>query len=99
MTDTYKSHIELLGYKARDKVTNMEGMIDHVGFDAYGCVQASIKPTELDKDGKVRDGYWFDITRLDVDFDGGRVVDMPDFSQGYVAEGRKGAAEKHGNLG
>ena len=98
MMDAAQSHIELLGYKASDKVTGHKGMIDSVGFAAYGCIQVSIKPTELDKDGKMQDGYWLDVTRIIVDFESGRVVDFPDFNQGYVAEGRKGPSEKHSNF-
>jgi len=90
--NTYERHIELLGYKAKDKVTGFKGVIDSVCFDAYGCIQVSIKPP-LDKDGRIPESYWFDVTRCTVD-EKKRVIDMPNFYEGYVAEGRKGAAVK-----
>jgi hypothetical protein len=90
--DTYRKHIELLGYKAQDKVTGYKGVIDSVCFDLYGCVQVSLKPP-MDKDGKIQSGHWFDVTRLEINTKK-RIVDMPNFYEGYVAEGRKGPAEK-----
>ncbi len=90
--DTYKRHIELLGYKAKDKVTGFKGVIDSVCFDLYGCVQLCLKPG-INKDGKMPTSFWFDVTRLKINT-GKRVVDFPDFYEGYVAEGKKGAADK-----
>ena len=90
--NTYERHIELLGFKAKDKVTGFTGVIDSVCFDAYGCIQASLKPP-MNKDGQIPDGFWFDVTRLEIDTKK-RVVEMPNFYKGYVAEGRKGAAVK-----
>lgn len=90
--NTYERHIELLGYKAKDKVTGFSGVIDSVCFDAYGCIQISLKPP-MNKDGEIPQGYWFDVTRLEIDTKK-RVVEMPNFYQGYVAEGRKGASVK-----
>lgn len=89
---TYERHINLLGYRATDKVTGFSGTIDSVCFDLYGCIQCSLRP-QIDKDGKIPDGHWFDVTRLTIDTDD-RVVDMPNFYEGYVAEGRKGPADK-----
>ena len=90
--DAYRHHIELLGYPAEDKITGFKGVIDSICFDLYGCVQACVRP-KADKDGGVPDGAWFDVTRLKISA-GKRIVDMPDFYLGYVAEGRKGAAPK-----
>ena len=90
--ETYKKHIELLGFKAKDKITGFYGVIDSVCFDLYGCIQVSLKPT-VDKDGKIPESFWFDVTRLEIE-DHNRIVDMPDFYQGYVAEGKKGPANK-----
>lgn len=53
-----------------------------------------MKP-RIDKDGKIHSGHWFDVTLLDIDISK-RVVKMPDFYEGYVAEGKKGAADKSG---
>jgi len=91
--NTYEKHIELLGCKAKDKITGLEGVIDSVCFDLYGCIQASIKPTKLDDAGKIRDGYWVDVTRLNIKTNT-RVMEVPNFYEGYVAEGKKGPADK-----
>jgi len=88
-----QSHIELLGFKAKDKVTGFEGVITTVSFDLYGCVQAVITPEVKKGDIEVKSGHWFDVTRLIVNRKK-RVMDIPDFKKGYVAEGRKGSAPK-----
>jgi len=85
-------HIELLGFKAKDKVTGAEGVIASISFDAYGCIQADVRPP-MKENGEIPNGYWFDITRLKID-KSERVVDLPNFYEGYVAEGRKGASDK-----
>lgn len=92
MKNVYERHIELLGFKATDKVTGFSGVIDSVCFDAYGCIQISLKP-KMDKDGNVPNGYWFDVTRLKIDMSR-RIVELPNFYEGYTAEGRKGPADK-----
>lgn len=84
-------HLNLLGLKARDKVTGLEGVITSLSFDLYGCVQAILTPPA--SDGKVPDGCWLDVNRLDS-LSKKRVMDVPDFDEGYVAEANKGAAEK-----
>lgn len=69
--------MELLGLKVRDVVTGFEGIVTTLSFDLYGCIQVVISP-ETDKDGKMRDGAWFDAKRLKVL---GRkpVMPVPDF--------------------
>jgi len=57
-------HLKLLGSVMRDKVTGITGMVDSISFDAYGCVQASLRPKAL-KDGTLTDGRWFDVKRLE----------------------------------
>ena len=89
----YARHIALLGMRAKDKITGMSGIVDCVGFDLYGCIQASLKPTDMTAEGKPKESYWIDVTRLDVD-DAPRVMPLPDFEKGYVAEGKKGPADK-----
>jgi hypothetical protein len=84
-------HIDNLGRKAKDKVTGFSGVIESVGFDLYGCVQYVIVPEA--KEGRdYGDSRWFDVTRLEVS--GKPVMDLPDFDIGYVAEGKKGPADK-----
>ena len=88
----YKKHIELLGLKAKDKITGFSGTVDSICFDLYGCVQASLKP-KMGKDGRIPEGYWFDVTRLQIK-DDKRTVAFPDFYEGYISEGRKGPTDK-----
>jgi len=87
-----RNHLQILGLPVRDKVTKFKGYASSVVYDLYGCIQVCITP-EVDKDGKGGDLAWYDITRLEVLGDK-PVVKLPDYSKGYVAEGRKGAAEK-----
>lgn len=86
------SHFELLGLKVTDKVTGFKGVVVSLSFDLYGCIQAVVKPAMDDK-GEMKDGHWFDVTRLSVD-DNTPVMVLPNFSSGYVAEGKKGCALK-----
>lgn len=85
-------HMELLGLTVRDRVTGYEGVVSSVSFDLYGCIQAVVAPP-LGSDGKMADGHWFDVSRLVVVNDV-PVMDVPDFTVGPVAEGRKGPANK-----
>ena len=90
--DAYKRHIELLGFRGTDKITGFTGVIDSTCFDLYGCIQVSLKPP-IDKEGKIPESFWFDVTRLSIDTTE-RVVALPNFYEGYVAEGKKCAASK-----
>lgn len=66
MTDrNLQQYFDLLGLKAKDKVTGFEGVISSVAFDLYGCVQFVLLPP-VDKEGKPKDGHWFDSNRVDL---------------------------------
>ena len=86
-------HLKLLGLKVKDKVTKFEGIVQSVCFDLFGCIQADVRPEELDKDGKVRSGYWLDINRLEI-LNDIPVMEVPCYNYGYIAEGKQGAANK-----
>lgn len=58
-----KEHMKLMGFRVRDVVTGFEGIVESIGFDLYGCVQAVVKPG-LDDKGMPQDGRWFDMKRL-----------------------------------
>ena len=90
--DLFHKNINLLGLKATDKITGFSGVIDSISFDLYGCIQAVVKPP-LSKDGQISSGNWFDISRLEIDYRE-RVIEVPNFSKGYIAEGRKGPSDK-----
>lgn len=86
-------HFDLLGYKAKDKITGFKGVISSLSFDLYGCIQAVIQP-ECDKNSiKIEDGRWFDVTRIEI-LSKKRVMNIPDYTKGYISEGFKGCAEK-----
>ena len=70
-------HIDLLGKTGRDRVTGLQGVISSISFDLYGCVQAVITPP-VDKEGKIVDGRWFDVHRLEI-VDDKRVMPVPVF--------------------
>ena len=73
-----EAYLDLLGQKATDKITGVKGVITSISFDLFGCIQAIVKPAGLDKDGKMQDGYWLDVQRLDVE-KGKPMMDRPDF--------------------
>jgi hypothetical protein len=91
MTNVQK-HLELLGKRVADKVIGYTGVVTTVAFDLYGCIQIFINPG-LDKDGKLKEGNWFDIARFEVLSDT-PVMQRPNFETGPQAEGMQGAAEK-----
>lgn len=87
-----EKHLNLLGKKAKDAVTGFSGVISTMSFDLYGCVQAVITPP-VDEKGEIKNGKWMDVTRLIIT-DEEPVMALPDFSKGYIAEGKKGCADK-----
>ncbi len=86
--------IDLLGLRAKDKISGFEGVVSSASFDLYGCVCLAIAPGVL-ADGKLGDSHWFDVQRLTI-FDGTRVMDVPDFASAAVKpkDFKHGAAEK-----
>lgn len=87
-----KKHIDLLGHKVKDKVTGITGTVETISFDLYGCIQADLH-VGIDKDGKRIPSPWLDVTRLKI-LSKQRVMSLPNYSKGYVAEGRKGPSIK-----
>ncbi len=75
-------HLKMLGFKMRDRITGVEGVITSVSFDLYGCVQGLMNRGP-DKDGKLQDNYWFDMKRLDKVGDEPVMV-APDFQDARV---------------
>jgi hypothetical protein len=86
-----KKHLGLLGLRVKDRVSDFEGVVISMSFDLYGCIQADVRPTKLDKDGKIVMGSWFDVSRLKV-LSKKPLMDTPSFEWGDVAEGKKGPA-------
>ena len=69
--------IDMLGLRAKDKVTGLSGVVSSVSFDLYGCVCCALSPGVTE--AKLPDSYWFDIHRLEI-LDGDRVMEVPDFA-------------------
>lgn len=87
-----KKHLDLLGHKVRDKVSDFSGVVISMSFDLYGCIQADVRPMVLTKDdGKLKQGVWMDVSRLEV-VSKKPLMEQPNFEWGYVAEGGKGPA-------
>ena len=61
-----------LGVRVRDLITGFSGIVTGVCSYISGCHQALVVPP-VDKDGKMVDGLWFDIQRLEV-VTGDRIV-------------------------
>lgn len=61
-----KNNYELnFGKQGRDRVTGFTGTIAGLCIYAYGCMQYLITP-KVDKEGKLVDGNWFDVSRIEV---------------------------------
>ncbi len=85
--------INNLGFKAKDIVTEFSGVVSSVGFNMHGHEQFTLTP-RVDGDGKSNnESSWFDIPRLKLTSTK-PVMGIPDFDKGYIAEGKKGPAEK-----
>ena len=86
--------INLLGKRGRDKITGVEGVVECVTFDLYGCVQIILRQ-KVKEDGKIPASGWLDVQRIVVQ-DDERVMNVPDFNAVAVkpAEYPNGPAEK-----
>jgi hypothetical protein len=58
-----QEHLRLLGFKVRDVVSGITGIVTSISFDISGCIQGLVTP-EVDKDGKYPDSRWIDTKRL-----------------------------------
>ena len=54
------------GMRVRHKIHGFEGI--YTAFAKYktGCDKIQVTPTDLDKDGKVREPEWFDLENIEV---------------------------------
>lgn len=86
----YKETVNLLGHKAKDKVTGFSGVITTVCFDLYGCVQAALTPASVDNKAP-ESSNWYDVNRLIISDE--RVMPVPSFAA-TIATFEKGPAEK-----
>jgi hypothetical protein len=79
IVEKIQKSINLLGFKAKDKVTGITGVITSICFDLYGCIQCLLNPG-VGSDGKLMDLTWFDANRLEIISDK-PVMNQPDFCQ------------------
>lgn len=63
-----------LGSRVKDIYTGFEGLMTAHTEWLYGCARITIEPTELDKDGKIKDDRVFDEQRVEVIVEGNRLV-------------------------
>ncbi len=54
-----------LGVMAHDRITGFTGRVTGLVDYISGCNQALIIP-EVDKDGRLVEGHWFDVQRIEV---------------------------------
>jgi len=87
-----KEHLKLLGLEAKDRVTGFRSVITSLSFDLYGCIQVIMTPVVEGNEG-IKGGSWFDVTRVEV-IGETPVMELPDFSKGYVSEGKKRGCDK-----
>lgn len=59
----FMTHLELLGAKVQDRVTNYAGIVTAVKFDLFGCIQALVVK-KLAPDDTEFDSRYFDVSRL-----------------------------------
>lgn len=87
--------IELLGLHGKDRVTGFEGVISTVSFDLYGCCQIVLVPKAKKNEGKLENGLWFDVNRVEIT-SAKRVMDVPQFAarERKPANYDRGPAEK-----
>jgi hypothetical protein len=87
MTKLLHPSFNLLGLPCKDVVTGIEGIVDSICFDLYGCIQGSLMPEGLNEKGERKQGHWFDVKRLKPF--GERVMSIPDFNQPEVGPADK----------
>lgn len=92
MKSVVRQAFDMLGMRVQDRITKFEGIVDSVCFDLYGCAQIAINPG-IDKDGKKKDSYWFDVKRVQIIPGVMRVMEAPAYLD--IEAGKEiGAADK-----
>ncbi|MEN6368570.1 MAG: hypothetical protein ABFD77_02605 [Thermotogota bacterium] len=55
-----------MGARVKDVVSGYEGIVSAYTVHITGCDVVAIKSRGLDKDGKIQDPVWIDVTRVEV---------------------------------
>ncbi len=87
------NHLDLLGKKGIDRVTDIEGVVTSVSFDLYGCIQLLITAKAIPGKGYYPESVWLDLNRVAIS--GSRkVMETPDYDHISPADGNRGPADK-----
>lgn len=70
-------HLDLLGFKVRDVVTDFEGVVVSISFDISGCIQGLVMGHFNESKGEPF-SRWFDTKRL-IKMRLEPVMKLPDF--------------------
>jgi hypothetical protein len=89
-----EEHLGLLGMRVEDRISGLAGVVTSVGFDLYGCIQATVHPG-VNNDGSMKDQIWLDVCRLKVLGDE-PVMARPsfNFTPEVISSGGKGPADR-----
>lgn len=89
----YEDVINLLGYKARDKITKQDGVISSVSFDLYGCVQVLLTPLKVKNGEDIKVHGWFDINRIEI-IKNKKIMNFPEYNKYESIKDVGGPGEK-----
>ena len=78
----YSDVINLLGSKAKDKITKQNGIISTISFDLYGCIQVLLTPLKVKNGEDIKKHGWFDINRIEI-IKEKKVMEHPSFETKY----------------
>ena len=90
MQEALQESVRLLGYKVLDIPTGMTGVVDSISFNLSGHISAAIRPTYNEKEGKLPDGIWADVNRLQI-LSEKPVVQVPAFTNAIPGRQRVAA--------
>ena len=62
----------LIGHYGKDAITGFHGRITGVASYITGCDQVCLTPSMKD-DGKIEDGRWYDVNRIDLVLEKGHI--------------------------
>lgn len=63
----------LIGHYGKDIITGFHGRVTGAATYITGCDQVCLTPS-MKEDGKIEDGRWFDVNRIEVMVDNGCIV-------------------------
>jgi hypothetical protein len=74
-----------LGVTVRDKINGFHGIVTGYVYYISGCNQALVSPP-VSADGKIQEGQWLDVQRLEIDASVEQIVLDNDATPGFDAE-------------